>query len=236
MMEAMPMGTGIVPTMDINGNDGFGNGGFGAWFLIILIVLFGWGRGGYGYGSDGSGANMNYVLSSDFATLQRQLSDGFSTVEKNVDTVRNGLCDGFYTNAQLINGTNTNILQSTNTLQGAIKDCCCQTQSAIANVNFNNAQNTCAITNAMTLNTRDIIDNQNANYRALHDEIVANRIEDKNAQIQAMQNEINSLRLASSQCSQNAYLIDQLNPSPRPAYIVPQNTCGCYNPCGCGNI
>ena len=33
----------------------------------------------------------------------------------------------------------------------------------------------------------------NANYRALHDEIVANRIEDKNAQITAQQNAINAL-------------------------------------------
>ena len=40
--------------------------------------------------------------------------------------------------------------------------------------------------------TTDIIEAVNTNYRALHDEIVANRIEDKNAQIQAQQNEINA--------------------------------------------
>ena len=51
----------------------------------------------------------------------------------------------------------------------------------------------------MNMNTRDIVDIVNANYRALHDAIVANRIEDKNAQITAQQNEINALRLKSSQ-------------------------------------
>ena len=100
------------------------------------------------------------------------------------------------------------------------------------------AQNTCALQNTMNMNTRDLIDNQNANYRALHDEIVANRIEDKNAQIQAQQNEINALRLAASQEKQNSFLISQLKPCPDPAYIVPNPNC-CYdysvtrNTCGC---
>lgn len=101
------------------------------------------------------------------------------------------------------------------------------------------ATNTCAITNNATMNTRDIIDAVNSNYRALHDEIVANRIEDKNAQIQAQQNEINSLRLAASQERQNNYLINELKPCPIPAYI----TCNPYqsygytyaNGCGCNS-
>ena len=93
------------------------------------------------------------------------------------------------------------------------------------------------------MNTRDIIDAVNANYRALHEEIVANRIEDKNAQIQAQQNEINALRLSASQEKQNNYLISQLKPCPEPAYVVngptpvnfPTNCCGTFagfNSCG----
>lgn len=78
-------------------------------------------------------------------------------------------------------------------------------------------------------------------YKALHDEIVANRIEDKNAQIAAQQNEINALRLAASQANQNSYLIEQLRPCAKPAYI----TCSPFQSiygfghngcCGCGNI
>ena len=93
----------------------------------------------------------------------------------------------------------------------------------------------------MNMNTRDIVDTVNANYRALHDEIVANRIEDKNAQIQAQTNEINALRLKASQEAQNAYLLNELKPCPSAAYIVPNPNC-CYNyavtpvnNCGCGN-
>ena len=62
------------------------------------------------------------------------------------------------------------------------------------------------------------------------------------AQIQAQQNEINSLRLAASQERQNSYLIDQLKPCPIPAYITcnpyqsygftyPNNCCGCNTGC-----
>lgn len=78
-------------------------------------------------------------------------------------------------------------------------------------------------------------------YKALHDEIVANRIEDKNAQIAAQQNEINALRLAASQANQNSYLIEQLRPCAKPAYI----TCSPFQSiygfghngcCGCGSI
>ena len=107
------------------------------------------------------------------------------------------------------------------------------------------AMNTNGIQQTLCNNTRDIIENQNANYRALHDEIVANRIEDKNAQIAAQQNEINALRLSASQSAQNAYLLSELKPCPSAAYIVPNPNC-CYNyqvtgygygnsGCNCGN-
>lgn len=90
------------------------------------------------------------------------------------------------------------------------------------------AQNTCAITTGANNNARDIIDAINSSYNNLHNEIVANRIEDKNAQIAAQQNEINALRLSASQAAQNSFLIDQLKPCASPAYIVPNPNC-CYN-------
>lgn len=222
-------------------NDGFGDG-TGAWWIIIFIIFafMGLGRNGFGGfgGGNGSGAMDNYVLASDFATIQRQLSDGFGDLASQTRYIQNGLCDGFYAQAQLVNGVNTNILTSSNGINSNIsnlgyelQNCCCQTQRAIDGVNYNMATNTCAITNNATQNTRDIIDAVNCNYRALHDEIVANRIEDKNAQITAQQNEINALRLAASQSAQNTYLVDQLKPCPSPAYIVANPYCCCNNGC-----
>lgn len=233
-----------IATATGRNNDGFGDGN-GWWIILFLIVLFG-GYGNRGFGGYGGGqVGDNYVLTSDFATIQRQLSDGFSGVEKGIDTIRNGLCDGFYTNAQLINGVNTNILTTGNAIQSqiadvgyGIKDCCCQELRAIDGINFNMAQNTCAITNNATLNTRDIIDNMNANYQKLHEEIVNNRLSDKEAQIQAQQNEINALRLSASQERQNNYLVEKLQypKIPVPSYTVanPYCNCNCNNGCGCG--
>lgn len=226
-----------------NTNDGFGDGN-GWWIIIFLIFAFmGWGRNGFG--NNGSGAADNYVLASDFATIQRQLSDGFSDLTAQSRYIQNGLCDGFYAmNTSLLNGfagTNnaimTNGFETRNAINGVssqLATCCCETQRAIDGVNYNMATNTCNITNNATQNTRDIIEAVNCNYRALHDEIVANRIEDKNAQITAQQNEINALRLAASQSAQNTYLIDQLKPCPIPAYLT-FNPYQSYNGCGCAN-
>lgn len=238
-----------------NGNNGYGFGDNGAWW-IILFLIFGWGRNGFGngFGGNGGGVVDNYVLATDFATIERKL-----------DGVNNGICDSTFalnnsittgfagvqqTLCQGFNGVNTAVLQSANAtergfcnLSSQLADCCCTTQRAIDSVNYNMAINTNGIQQTLCNNTRDIIENQNANYRALHDEIIANRIEDKNAQITAQQNEINALRLRASQEAQNNYLISQLKPCPDPAYIVPNPNC-CYNynvtgvgynnGCGCG--
>ena len=230
-------------------NDGFGDNG--SWWVIIFLIFafMGWGRNNNGFGGgNGSGATDNYVLASDFATIQRQLSDGFGDLTAQSRYIQNGLCDGFYAmNTSLLNGfagVNNAIMtngyetrNAINNVSSQLAECCCKTQSAIQGVNYNLATNTCALQNTMNMNTRDIVDTVNANYRALHDEIVANRIEDKNAQIAAQQNEINALRLSASQSAQNAYLLSELKPCPSPSYIVPNPNC-CYNyqvTGGCGN-
>ena len=191
-------GEGIVPVMEVNGNNG--NGGFGGYgngdwaWIIVLFLIFGWGRNGFGGFGGNGGVGENYVLATDFATIERKL-----------DGINNGICDSTFALNNTINngffgvqnsltqgfsGLNTALLQGNYALSSQLADCCCKTQRAIDGVNYNMATNTCAITNNATMNTRDIIDAVNANYRALHEEIVANRIEDKNAQITAQQNEI----------------------------------------------
>ena len=245
---------------DRNTNGGVGDGSW-AWVLIFLIFAFGgFGRNGYGFGGGTGSVSDNYVLASDFATLQRQIDSSTATLERKADATQQGLCDGFYAmNTGMLNGfsgvqqamcqgfsgINQAISNSAfNTERGLwnlssqFAGCCCQTQRAIDGVNYNMAMNTNGIQQTLCNTTRDLIENQNANYRALHDEIVANRMEDKNAQIAAQQNEINALRLAASQEKQNSFLISQLKPCPDPAYIVPNPNC-CYdysvtrNTCGC---
>lgn len=228
-----------------NGNGGFG-GDFGAWWIIIIIILFGWGRNGFG--SDNSGAYPNYVLTSDFSQLSRQISDSTAMTERKLDSITNGLCTLGYDNLVQTNNINGNI----NNLGMSLQNCCCDVKDLIADSKYEMAKGFCSTNNTIAMSTRDIVDNMNANYRALHDEIVANRLEDKNAQITAQQNEINALRLAASQEKQNNLitqgfanevdaLYNRLSNCPVPTTPVygrtPIFTCGCnnYNNCGCNN-
>ena len=236
-----------------DGNNGWGNDY--AW-VIILFLIFGYGRNGFGggFGGNSGGVADGYVLASDFAQIDRKLdtiSNGIcdSTFALN-NTMTNGfaatqqtLCQGFsginqaittngYETRLGVQGLSSQLANCCCDLRQQLADCCCQTQRGLDGINYNMAMNTNAIQQTLCNNTRDIIDNQNANYRALHDEILANRIEDKNAQIAAQQNEINALRLKASQEAQNTYLINQLKPCPSPAYVVPNPNC-CYSTCGC---
>lgn len=235
-------------------NDGFGDNG--SWWVIIFLIFafMGWGRNNNGFGGGNGSVADNYVLASDFATIQRQLSDGFGDLTAQSRYIQNGLCDGFYAmNTSLLNGfagVNNSIMtngyetrNAINNVSSQLASCCCDIREGIQGVNYNLATNTCALQNTMNMNTRDIVDTVNANYRALHDEIVANRIEDKNAQITAQQNEINALRLKASQEAQNAYLLSELKPCPQPSYVVngptpvnfPTSCCGTFtgfNNCG----
>ena len=157
------------------------------------------------------------------------MTNGFANTQQT-------LCQGFSGINQAISNSAFNNERGLWNLSSQFADCCCKTQRAIDGVNYNMAINTNGIQQTLCNNTRDIIESQNANYRALHDEIVANRIEDKNAQIAAQQNEINALRLAASQSAQNEYLINQIKPCPIPAYIT-CNPNASYNMCcnnGCG--
>ena len=114
-----------------------------------------------------------------------------------------------------------------------------QTQ-AISGVNYNMATSTNAVTTAICNAARDITENQNTNYRQLHDELVAYRMEDKDNTIAELRSQVNALNLSASQSNQNAYLVAQLKtPAPVPAYTVPNPNgyygCqqNCYQSCGC---
>lgn len=242
-------------------NDGMW-GGDGWWAIIIFAMIFGWGGfGGNGWGGNGGGMGSTAAAYTDSA-IQR----GFDTqsIIGKLDGINNGLCDGFYAmnNCMLtgFNGINTNVMQTgygiqqainadtvanmqnTNALQSQIASCCCDVREAIQGVNYNAAQNTCALQNTMNNNTRDIIDSQNAGTRAILDYLCQEKIS-------TLQAENNDLRRAASQDRQSALLttamnaqtqqiINSVNPTAVPAYVVPNPNayaygCGCNAGCNC---
>ena len=235
-----------------SGSNGWG-GDWSAWIILFLIfaAFGGWGNGygGFGGGSMG-GAAENYVLASDFATLQRQLSDGFASQERKLDSITNGLCDGFYTQAQLVNGTNMNIVNGTNAISSQLAQCCCDIREAVSGVNYNMAIGNNAIQNQISSCCCDV-ERQiergfaDTNYNMATQNCATLQAIDKSAdriidyltseKMQTLRDENQALRLAASQERQNNYLIEQLGyQCPKPAYVVqpPQNVTFPTNCCG----
>lgn len=236
----------VVTTTNGGNNGGFMNGD-GWWAIILFALIFGYGRNGFGGGFGGYGGGSvgeNYVLATDFATIERKLDSVNSGICDATFALNNTVTNGFFgvqnSLTQGFAGVNTALLQGNYNLSSQLANCCCQTQRQIDGVNYNMATNACAITNAINLGVRDIVDNQNANYRAIHEELVANKLEAKNERIAEQQAQITALQLKASQEAQNNYLLSQLKPCPVSAYIVPNPNC-CYdytvtrnnNGCGC---
>lgn len=236
--------TGYMAGQDSGGGNNGGWGGFGEglWAVIILAMLF----NGGGWGGFGGGGFVNGALT------RAELYDGFAiqNIDSAVRGVQNGISDATYALNNAITSGFAGVDRAVCDLGYAMKDCCCQTQRAIDGVNFNMAKGFCDIGNVINMQTRDIIDNQNANYRGIMDFMVQTKID-------ALQSENEALRLKASQADQNAVIRAAIDAStaeiirrtgnecPVPAYWVnapapvqvpygwTQNA-GNYGACGCG--
>ncbi len=216
-------------------NDGgmFGND----WAWIIILLLFGYGGRGFGGGFGGYGGGAPCATQSDVRAAVDQ-----QTLISKLDQQTYGLADSTYAlNNTIVNGFH-GVDKSICDLSHQISDCCCTTQRAIDGVNYNMAKGFCDLGNVVNGATRDIIDNANANSRAILDFLTQDKISTLTAENQA-------LKFAASQSAQNAFitanqeaqtaeLIRRLGRDcPVPAYVVPNPNC-CYQPvsfsgCGC---
>jgi hypothetical protein len=234
-----------------NCNDGFGFGGGGIAGIIWIIVIaalfgggFGWG-GGFG-GGFGGGAGLQGVATRADINAGFQFQD----LQNGVRGIQQGICDSTYAINNAITGGFHGVdnalcnlgyqtQQSVNQLSHQVSDCCCENRAAIAQVRYDMATQACDTRNLIQNTTRDIIDGQNANTRAILDFLT----QDKIASLQA---ENQTLKFAASQAQQNAFitanqeaqtaeLIRRLGRDcPVPAYVVPNPNC-CYgNPVGVG--
>ena len=231
-----------------NGNGGFGWGGdWASWIILFLIFgMFGWG----GYGNAGgvnNPAGQGWATRADinegFAlnNLESGQRDILGSVTSGFHGVDNAICQLGYQTQQGFNNTNVALMQGHNALATQLANCCCETREAIQGVNYNLATQACDTRNTIQNSTRDIIDNKNANSRAILDFLT----QDKIATLQA---ENQSLKFAASQSAQNAYLTATMDANqaelirrlgrdcPVPAYWVQPPTpvqVPC-NPCNCG--
>lgn len=194
------MDSGLTPSdvlsLTRDGNDGlFGGSGSGLIVLILFLLLIG-GGAGFGWGG-GASAVGTYATQNDIVS-----GFNFNQLDNGIRGLERGLCELGYSNLQQTNQINMGISQ----LGYQMQNCCCETNRNIDAVRFENAQNTCAITNA--------IHQEGEQTRAL---INANTM-------QQLRDENQAYKLQLSNQAQSASLIATLRPFPQPAYI----TCSPY--------
>ena len=242
--------TGYALGSDSGNNSGNGMwGGDGWWAIILFAMIFGWGRGGFGFGGFGGGASTDPGLQGIATRADVNEAIAFNGLERGISAIQQGICDSTYALNNAVTGgfnsTNVAMLQGFNGVDKSLcqlgynlQDCCCQTQNAIQGVRYDMATQACDTRNTIQNSTRDIIDNQNANYRGLMDFMVQSKID-------SLQSENQALKLAASQANQNSYqtatldaqtneLIRRINPMPVPAYQVPAPYPFCGSGYGCG--
>ena len=183
-----------------------GNEGNAMWNnpFIYLVWLAVLGRGGL-FGGAGDAATQGAITRSD-------LFEGFNNQDVNgqLRGITSGICDGFYaTNNALKDGFY------------GLQTCCCETNRNIDSVRYDMGKGFCDVATAIHAEgeaTRALI---NANtVQALRD-----KLEDRDRELMTANFQL-------SQQAQNAYLLGEIRPVARPAYITcsPYTTAG-Y--CGC---
>ena len=254
----------VAPAYSASGYGGNGSmwgGDWSAWIILFLI----WGAfgGGWGNGFVGGTNGVNSPGFQSWAT-RADINEGFAlnNLQSGINSIQNGICDSTYTLTNAINNGFHGVDTAMCNLGTQLQQCCCDNARAIDGVNYNMATQAAGIQNAIQgvrydmatqacdtrntiqTSTRDIIDNQNANARAVLDALNQNYI-------RSLENENQSLKLAASQANQNAVLMAAMDANkaeilrrtgaecPTPAYVVqpPQpvtfpNWCNTCAACG----
>jgi hypothetical protein len=169
------------------GCNGFGWGGDGAWWLLVLF-LFAANGNGFGWGNGGAGGAMPYIMNNstnndvqrgfDQQAVMSALGDINGGVTSGFAGVNQSLCSGFAgVNATINNGFSAaeaanNARQMANmqqafSLQSQLAQCCCDNRLATANLNSTILSENCADRQVFSDGVRDLLQNQTANTQAL---------------------------------------------------------------------
>lgn len=215
---------------------GFGDGGF-------------FGNRGNSNGNGNNGNTTTYIpvpmggygmMGTGFGFGEAALQRGFdnSAVISKLDGITNGICSLGYDQLIQQNGTNSNIqqlgfnviqalnamgisdMQSFNALTALITQCCCENRQGQADIQNAITQLGCLFQNALNQNAQAIIQNDNANFRSMHDEIFNMRMEDKNETIAMLRQQLNNCDRDGALSALENRLVQQLNPRSNPAYLT----------------
>lgn len=234
MMASPSLADIAAVTGNRNDEDGFGNGGWWAWFLIAMMWgWFGNGNGGWGNGGNGNTTALDAALQRGFDT---------QTIINKLDGINNGICSLGYDQLAQMNGINGNIttvgynieraiqqsevndMQNQWALSRQLADCCCENRMATKDLQYTMATDTCALKTEVHQTGDNIINTINWNSRNLGD-----AIKDGFAEMQRQNDQryIASLERQLNNCDRDAalqgtasYIINAVNPRTQPAYLT----------------
>lgn len=140
MENGMSLSDIAAVTRGANDENGWGSG----WFLIVVLFLFMFGFGGNGWNRQGEFGEYATAASQQEILFGQQ----FGQINDRLTNIGNGICNLGYEMQGNIgqlgkemalaqNGTNMAIMQTGNSSQSQMAQCCCETQRAIDGVNAN---------------------------------------------------------------------------------------------------
>ena len=238
------MNNGIQPTVELatnngngfaypypvmngfGGNSGFGFGGDGAiWIILIIALLGGFNNGNGGWGNN-SFDNGYAWLSNGQKEIMNNTNNGFDTLhlsnqlEGNRDAINglsNQICNstsdvvsaitnGFYNSEISANNRQMADMNQMFNLQSQLAQCCCDNRLATCQTQ-NIVQNEGNQTRfADANNTRDIITNATSNTQAILDKLCQLELDGKQSRIDELERQNLMLSLDKSQTAQNAFI------------------------------
>ena len=216
--------SGVIPTFDVNGNNGGWGGNMGEWILgIIALGMLGNG-GMFGFGGNGMGYDFPWLLTGQqginnntnqgFDTLQ--LSNQIEGARDSIHNLSTQVCGSTADIVQALNGgfagaeisanarqiadmqQNFNgqiaTLQGFNQLGSQFADCCCENRLASCQTQNVIQSEGSATRFADANNTRDIIESANRNSQAILDKLCQLELDGVKAQLEAKNDLIGQLR------------------------------------------
>lgn len=209
------------------GNCNNGNfGGEGIWAIILIIALCGGFNNGNG-GLFGNGGSNGTTAALD-ASLQRGFDN--QTVINKLNGLENGLCSLGYDNLNQTNNVSNTVTQTGNAIQQSLQNlmvalmqqgfaqstqaqqCCCNIENLLQQANYNRQADTCAITTAINQAAQAIMQNDNTNYRQLHDENIAIQMQAKDDRIADLTAKLSRCDSRADNAEQTAQILSFLNP------------------------
>ena len=219
---------GIVPTVDLATNNGygypvmpygngfgsgFGFGGDGIWAIVLIALLFGNnGWGGFGGNGFNNIATTDYIsseftqrdINSGFQNTNNLISSGFSDNATNVCNLRSEVLENRYANQLAEATTQRDILMQTNDLNTNLLTTQLNAQAQLDKC-------CCDLRAEGIENTQKILDVLNQNT------------------IDSLRSEVNDLKNTITANGIGTSIVNQVRPYPIPAYPVSSPYVGLYN-------